>query len=558
MSAVAWPRGGVWNQAAIWLVQRPSLTVERLALFASLYFTLVFNTAYWRGVAATGALHGGAGVLAGVSMFLAVTALHALLLGVLLNRWTAKPLLAVLMVGTSAAAYFASAYTVFLDADMVRNVLRTDSKESRELLAPGLLAWVAATGVAPAVAVWRVRIVRRPWGRAAGARALWMASVALVAIAALLASFQNVSALMRNHKELRYLIAPGNYLVSLTQVALEDHARGKQPRAPIGLDAKVLARPASAKPRLLVLVVGETVRAQNWGLNGYARQTTPQLAALAPLNFTDVTACGSATEVSLPCMFSPWGRTHYDKDRIRHSQSLLHVLDHAGIATLWRDNQTGCKGVCEGLPFESFEHGTVRGDCTAEGCMDDVLLSGLVDRMDRQRGDAIVVLHQLGNHGPSYYARYPGTFKRFTPACETAELGDCTLQQVVNAYDNSILHTDDFLAKAIRLLAQRHDRDTALVYVSDHGESLGENGLFLHGVPYAIAPDTQIKVPLVMWLSSGLAANRGIDMACMRARARRPASHDNLFHSVLGLLQVRTNEYDPQRDLFKGCIARRA
>ncbi|TWI12080.1 phosphoethanolamine transferase [Aerolutibacter ruishenii] len=555
MSAVEWPRGGAWGLVRNWLSSRPLLTVEQLALVASLYFSLVFNVAYWRGVAATGSLHGAGGTLTGVSMFLAITALHALLLGVLLNRWTARPLLAVLLVATAAAAYFASAYTVFLDADMVRNVLHTDAKESRELFAPGMLAWVTVTGVLPAVAVWRVRVVRTPWPRAAGVRVLWMAGVTAVAIVALLVSFQNVSALMRNHKELRYLIAPGNYLVSLTQVVLEDHAGPAQPRAPIGLDAKVVGRPSGAKPRLLVLVVGETVRARNWGLNGYARQTTPQLAALAPLNFPDVTACGSATEVSLPCMFSPWGRADYDKDRIKHSQSLLHVLDHAGIGTLWRDNQTGCKGVCEGLPFESFEHGTVAGDCTAEGCMDDVLLDGLMDKVARMPRDAVVVLHQLGNHGPSYYARYPKAFLRFTPACETSELGDCSSQQVVNAYDNAILHTDDFLAKAIGRLAQRHDRDTALVYVSDHGESLGENGLFLHGVPYAIAPDTQIKVPMVMWLSSGMAASRGIDMACLRARSRQAASHDNLFHSVLGLLQVSTREYDPGRDLFKACTS---
>lgn len=555
MSSVVRPRGGLWAPMRRWAAVRPLLTVEQLACMASLYFSVMFNLAYWRAVMATGSLHGAGGALTGVSMFLAITALHTLLLGVVLNRWTAKPLLALLLVGTAAAAYFASAYTVFLDADMVRNVLHTDAKESRELFAPGMMAWVALTGVLPAVALWRVRIVRRTLARAVWLRAIWMAGVAVAAVVALLLSFQNVSALMRNHKELRYLIAPGNYLVSLTQVALEDHAGAQQPRAPIGLDARVVGRAAGAKPRLLVLVVGETVRAQNWGLNGYARQTTPQLAALAPLNFANVTACGSATEVSLPCMFSPWGRADYDRERIKHSQSLLHVLDHAGIATLWRDNQTGCKGVCEGLPFESLEHGTVPGDCTADGCMDDVLLSGLMDKVDRLPRDAVVVLHQLGNHGPSYYERYPQAFRRFTPTCDTSELGDCSSQQVVNAYDNSILHTDDFLAKAIRQLAARKDRDTALVYVSDHGESLGEKGLFLHGVPYAIAPDTQIKVPMVMWMSAGMAASRGIDLACMRARTRQPASHDNLFHSVLGLLQVHTRLYDVERDLFKGCAA---
>jgi lipid A ethanolaminephosphotransferase len=252
-------------------------------------------------------------------------------------------------------------------------------------------------------------------------------------------------------------------------------------------------------------------------------------------------------------MFSPWGRAHYDKDRIEHSQSLLHVLEHAGIGTTWRDNQTGCKGVCEGLSFESFEHATVPGACTKDGCLDEAMLQGLAERIAARPGDQVVVLHQLGNHGPAYYARYPSRLRHFVPACETSDLDRCTRAGIVNAYDNAVLYTDDFVARTIRLLAAQADRDTALVYVSDHGESLGENGLYLHGVPYAIAPETQTRVPMLMWLSPGFAGSRGIDLACLRAHGDDEVSQDYLFHSVLGLMQVRTPEYDPALDLFARC-----
>jgi lipid A ethanolaminephosphotransferase len=299
--------------------------------------------------------------------------------------------------------------------------------------------------------------------------------------------------------------------------------------------------------------VGETVRAQNWGLNGYERQTTPQLRDIGPINFTDVTSCGSATEVSVPCMFSPFGRAHYDEDRISHTQSLLNVLDHAGIGVLWRDNQTGCKGVCEGLPFQSFEHATDPHTCTAEGCLDEVMLKGLADEIARRPGDQVIVMHQLGSHGPSYSKRYPERLRRFTPTCETADLGDCTREQIVNAYDNSVLATDDFLARTIRFLAEQSSRETAMIYLSDHGESLGENGLYLHGVPYAIAPDTQTHVPMVMWFSPGLVQDAKLDTACLKREAAEPASHDNLFPSILGLLQVSTREYQPAYDLFAKC-----
>jgi len=299
--------------------------------------------------------------------------------------------------------------------------------------------------------------------------------------------------------------------------------------------------------------VGETVRAQNWGLNGYARQTTPQLKQINPVNFTDVTACGSATEISLPCMFAPIGRRDYDKDRIQHSESLLHALEHAGIPTLWRDNQTGCKGVCDGLAFESFEHGHDAQSCNDDGCMDEVMLRGLQDEVDKRPGDMVLVLHQLGNHGPSYYKRYPQRLARFNPVCESAELGECSSEQIVNAYDNAVLHTDDFVARIIGFLSAQSQRDTAMIYVSDHGESLGENGLFLHGMPYAIAPKTQTRVPMVMWLSNGMASDGAIDVDCLRHEASAPVSHDNLFHSVLGLMQVETVEYSRSLDLFAAC-----
>lgn len=538
-----------------WSSFQPEMTVEQLALLVAAFFTLFCNGAFFREVIATGALHGARGALTLLSLLLMVGALNMLLLCLLLNRWTAKPVLMVLLPVTALAAHFMGRYTVYLDPDMLRNILHTDGKESGELMSLGMLPGLLSLGVLPAMLVWRVRLRPRTFTRALLVRAVCIALSLLVACGAALASFQDISALMRNHKELRHLITPGNYLVSLVRVVQHDNAERNRPRTPVGRDAHVATRRPDAKPRLLVLVVGETVRAQNWGLNGYARQTTPELRRIAPINFSDVTSCGSATEVSVPCMFSPYGRAHYDKERIETSESLLHALDHAGIATLWRDNQTGCKGVCTGLPFESFEHARDAQACTAEGCLDEVMLHGLAEAVAARPGDMVVVLHQLGSHGPSYAKRYPPRLRRYTPTCETADLGDCSREQIVNAYDNSVLYTDDLLAQTIRFLASQRDRDTALIYLSDHGESLGENGLYLHGVPYAIAPDTQTHVPMVMWFSPGLTASRGIDIDCMKREARAPASQDNLFHSVLGLMQVATSAYDPGLDLIGRCAA---
>jgi lipid A ethanolaminephosphotransferase len=306
----------------------------------------------------------------------------------------------------------------------------------------------------------------------------------------------------------------------------------------------------------VVLVVGETARAANWGLGGYARQTTPELARLPVVDFTQTMSCGTSTEVSLPCMFAPVGRRDYDEGRIRGQESLLHVLARAGVAVRWRDNQSGCKGVCEGLPAETVSAIDAPGLCRGDHCFDEVLLADIDDRLAQARGTQLWVLHQLGNHGPAYARRYPASYARFQPACASDDLGRCSRDEIVNAYDNALLYTDHLLATLIgKLQAHAGEVDVAMLYVSDHGESLGEAGLYLHGMPYPIAPSQQTHVPMVMWLGESFAGETGLGHDCLAARAQQRASHDNLFHTLLGLLDVRTSLYDAAWDLGAACRA---
>lgn len=554
MSVVALSRWHPHQVASRMLAWRPTLSTEALALWASLYFVLAGNVPFWRAVFATGALQGAPGAFAAACLMVLVFALQAFLFCVLLHGRLARPVLALLLLAGAAANHYMGAYGIYFDTDMVRNVLHTDVREARELLALSLLPALVAYAGPPLFVLARIRLRQRRPARAALVRLGALLALALLAAGSALAGFQDLSALMRNHRELRHLITPGNLVVA-TATAVRGEGAANGPRRILGRDAVVATRPPGARPRVLVLVVGETLRAQNWGLNGYERQTTPRLALSSVVNFSDVTACGTSTEVSLPCMFSPDGQAGYDKALLAHSESLLHVLDHAGVHVLWRDNQSGCKGVCTGLEVESMRATAAGAECAARGCQDRILLEGLEAAIDRVPGDQLIVLHQIGNHGPAYHARTPPDLRRFGPTCDSDDLGRCSREQVVNSYDNAVLATDDLLADVITLLARRQDRDGALLYVSDHGESLGENGLYLHGLPWAIAPDAQKKVPMVAWLSPGLAAAGRIDTACLRAKADAPASHDQLFHSVLGLFGVRTALYRSGDDLFSGCSA---
>ncbi|AMO36507.1 hypothetical protein AC731_005885 [Thauera humireducens] len=546
----------MWAAARRW---RPEMSIERLLLGIAVYFTLACNAPFWRALLASRGSEDGSLAYA-LAIGVALTALNVLLLAPLLNRWTTKPVLGVMTLVAAVSSYYAGHFGVYFDPSMLRNVMRTDVAEARELLTSGFFLQVAALALPPLFVVQRARLRQRPPGRALAIRSAFVVLALIVAAGALGSVFKDFSGQMRSHKELRYLITPAAPLWSLARVLTRDAQAANLPRQPVGTDARLGASwTAAKKPALFVLVVGETARAANWGLNRGAGQspahdTTPELARREVINFPEVSSCGTNTEVSVPCMFSLQGRRNYDEDAIRGSESLLDTLKHAGLRVVWNDNQSGCKGVCAGVESMRPDPSSLPGLCEGERCLDEALLESSRALLRDAKGDLVLVLHQLGNHGPAYFRRYPDRFRRFTPTCDDEDLSKCSREQIANSYDNALLYTDHVLARNIDLLKELEpDYDTALLYVSDHGESLGENGLYLHGLPYSIAPAEQTRVPMVMWLSSGFAARNRVDPACLRTQAARPAAHDNLFHTVLGLLDVHTAIRDDALDLSAAC-----
>lgn len=555
-------RLGPFSLSSIWAVARrwrPEMSHEGLLLGLGLYFTLACNTPFWRALLASRGSEGGALAYL-LALGVALTALNFLLFAPLLGRWMTKPLLGGLILVAAVASYYAGHFGVYFDPSMLRNVLRTDVAEARELLTPGFVLHVAALALPPLFVLQRSRLRRRPLRRALAIRSVSVMFALLVAAAALGSVFKDFSGQMRNHKELRYLITPAAPLWSMARVLSREAQAATLPRQPIGTDARLGASWATAKkPALFVIVVGETARAANWGLNRVGGQspthdTTPELARRAVINFPEVSSCGTNTEVSVPCMFSLQGRRDYDEDAIRGSESLLDTLQHAGLRVVWNDNQSGCKGVCTGIERMRPDPANLPELCDGERCLDEALVESSRSLLRDANGNLVLVLHQLGNHGPAYFRRYPAGFRHFTPTCDDEDLSKCSREQIANSYDNALLYTDHVLARSIDLLKELASRyDTALLYVSDHGESLGENGLYLHGLPYAIAPAEQTRVPMMMWLSSGFAARNRVDPACLRTQADKPATHDNLYHTVLGLLDVRTSVRDDALDLTAPC-----
>jgi lipid A ethanolaminephosphotransferase len=308
------------------------------------------------------------------------------------------------------------------------------------------------------------------------------------------------------------------------------------------------------KPVVTIIVAGETARAMNFSLNGYQRDTNPELELRGVTNFTQTTSCGTATAVSLPCMFSVYGKRNYSDRKARSTDTLMDVLRRAGLDGYWWDNNTGSKGIADLISFASVTKQKNSAYCKQGECLDDIFLGKLDSKLAGITRNTVIVLHQLGSHGPAYFMRYPEEFRRFVPDCRTPQLSECSREEIVNAYDNTILYTDHNLAAVIDLLRKHQGRvDGAMIYMSDHGESLGENGLFLHGAPYMFAPVEQTHVPFIAWFSDGYAELTKLDRHCLAKYATAATSHDNLFHTVLGMMNVETKVYNPHLDVFAAC-----
>ncbi|WP_234085632.1 phosphoethanolamine transferase [Azonexus sp. R2A61] len=528
---------------------------EVLTFLASLFFLFFCNKSFWNSVFSLLASRPIVSMWVDVFFYgLMVFSVQWLFLLLIINRWTFKPVFTGMFIITALAVYFMDSYGVYFDRSMIRNVFETDFRESIELLDWRLLYYVLAYGLVPSLLVCLIKVERFGFRKAFYVRGTCVGFALLLIAGSFWMTSSSLVPMMRAHKEIRYLVTPSNFLFSTARLFLaKEKTDGLIVKTIVGQDARRLIHSTHSKPQAFVLVIGETVRAENWGLSGYARQTTPKLAQRNVINFTDFSSCGTDTATSLPCMLSFQGRRNYDEGDIRTTESVLHVLDRSGVSVIWRDNQSGCKGTCSGLSFENFQN--VKDDLLCKGgrCFDEILIRDIRNTIEKTEKDVLIVLHMLGSHGPAYYQRYPDGFRKFVPTCDTTDLSKCSRTSLVNTYDNTILYADSVLDGLIDELLSVKTHDSAMAYVSDHGESLGEKGFYLHGLPYSMAPREQIKVPFFMWFSDEFQRSHDVSLACVTQRAKQAANHDSLVHTLLGLFDVKSHIYDPVFDLARNC-----
>jgi lipid A ethanolaminephosphotransferase len=523
------------------------MTVTRLIILAGLVFLLFYNWAFFQKVVEIYPLTTkNAGFLASLALML--WAFFVFLMSLVCYRRTVKPVLVFFLLLSSFAAYFMDTYGVIIDDSMLRNVMKTDLNESLDLLSLRMILYFLLLGLLPVVLVMAVRLRPQSLRQAVKQRLLLSLGSLFTGVALIFAFGSTYASFFREHKPLRYYTNPSYYIYSTIKVARQELA------APPG-DSRRIAEDAHLPEEhphkeLLIFVLGETARYDRFSLNGYERETNPLLKKEEIYAFSNFWSCGTSTAVSVPCMFSIYDKDSYSESAVQSTENILDVLKREGVEILWRDNNSDSKGVALRVPYENFKGPDKNPECDTE-CRDIGMLSGLQEYIDSHAdSEMLIVLHAMGNHGPAYYKRYPESFEKFTPVCKTNQLEECSRDEIDNAYDNAILYTDYFLSEVIALLKRNSERfETGMIYISDHGESLGEHGLYLHGMPYMLSPEAQRHVPAFMWFGESYDE---IDRAAVTSRLDRKYSHDNLFHTILGLLEIETSEYDREMDIVFG------
>ncbi len=536
------------------------LSQTKLTLLISLVFVLFYNFTFFKNITAVYAVNS-QNIFFLSSIFIILFLATNLVFNILLlivnslpklfgKKGIYKRFFGVVFFLAMAGAYVMDSYRVVIDETMFLNIFKTDAKESLDLITPKLFIYFFLMYLLPVFLIYKVKMEEMVLKRELFSR-LKSITASIVVIFVLILSFSKFYAsFFREQKPLRYYANPTYWMYSLGKFS---GSFVKNPhRALEALGRNSVIPPQDIDRELIILVVGETARRDKFSLNGNPHETNPLLKKEKVVSFTNVTSCGTSTAISVPCMFSNFGRKKFDVDNANSTENLLDVLLHTKeVNVLWRDNNSDSKGVATRAKFEDYKSSPTNTICDVE-CRDEGMLVGLQEHIDKaSEKDIVIVLHQMGNHGPAYYKRYPKKFEVFKPVCQTSELEKCTNEEIVNTYDNAILYTDYFLSKVIELLKINSKKfNTAMMYVSDHGESLGENGIYLHGLPYIMAPKEQKEIALIMWFGGDM--EKETDYVALRKIANEPFSHDNVFHTILGMMEIESSAYDSKMDILHG------
>ena len=536
------------------------INLNFLIIIVALYLVVTANTSFFKQALNIYPLSSNAGFI--LSIISVLFGLMWLLCQLLCYRPIAKTVLIAMVLIAATCSYFTDGYGTIFDRNMLINSLQTDQAEAMGLMSPNFFIHFLLLGILPAFVISQVHLKQLTQRHAVVQRIIGLIlSVALITICVLPFGDQYAT-FFRQHKIVRSYANPIMPIYSVVKLGVDyvhelrrpdtliSHATDAKSIVPINNKAN-----HTTKPKLMVFVVGEAARADHISLNGYQRDTMPLLTQQSDVySFKNAISCGTSTAYSVPCMFSYANRENYNPNSADYNENVLDTLHKQGVNIVWRDNNSSSKGVADRLTFEDYKTSKLNPSCDSE-CRDIGMLDGFdkLIKSDSAPKNTLILLHQMGNHGPAYYHRYPKGFETFKPVCMTNELSKCDSQSVINGYDNALRYTDYFLNSVIETLKPYEQAyDVVMVYMSDHGESLGENNIYLHGLPYTIAPSAQKHIPLIVWSPT----NNGIDSnsnkkTSLNNMIDQPVSHDFITPTLLSFFNITTDEVAAAPTFFK-------
>ena len=541
------------------LKTRP-IALWQFNLFLAIWLSVFLNITFYKTISALsphGSFKTGLLIIATVTI---VVAVYNLIFQLLNWTWNAKFFASLFVIIGGFSAYFVNSLGILITPDQIQNMLQTDAREVYDLWSLNLILWTLGMVLLPLMVIWSVKIQPNKWSDHL-LKKIISAVFSIVTIVILLFCFYvDYAAMFREHRDLKSMLSPQNSIASTLSYYRHKAPKENLPLIRVGEDAHLIQQAQLGQlPKLMVLVVGETARAESFSLNGYTRETNPELSKLSVINFNQVSSCGTATAVSVPCMFSGMTRSHYDEKLASHREGLLDIAQRAGYQVTWIDNNSGCKDTCNRVTQYQIPQQLKQKWCDNRGeCFDEILVDSLKDYLghidQKNTKPQLVVLHQMGSHGPAYFKRSKAPYQPFQPTCNSNAIQGCSSESLINSYDNSIVYTDHVLAQLVGVLTQQNHYETGLWYLSDHGESTGEHGLYLHGAPYAMAPSEQTHVPMLMWFSQAWQKHHLSEMNCLKSQTQQKRSQDYLYSTMLSLLGVKTQAIDAKNDMLQQCI----
>lgn len=546
------------NNIIQYLKLRPVISLTTFNLVLSLWIALVLNTSFLKKIDILTPYQGIKSYAFFVATILILIGLYNLIFQIIHWKYSTKFFACLFIFVGGFSTYFVNSFGVIVNADQIQNIMQTDPNEALDLITFNLLLWFIFLILIPIILILIIQLKPEKF-KVTLLKKSGMSIASLTIIFALLFIYYvDFASIFRGNRELKGMISPQNVFAASHSYYRKKVPKKNLPHIIYGEDAKIVHEvSALKKPKLLVLVIGETARAESFELNGYAKKTNPKLSQQNIINFSQVSSCGTSTAVSLPCMFSGMPRKDYDEHLARHRDGLLDIAQRAGYKVTWIENNSGCKGICDRVNQYVIPQAIHDKWCKSDGCDDSLLIDSVKDYLTkidiRTQQPELLVLHQMGSHGPAYYKRSTAEFQTFKPTCDTNSIQGCDRKALINTYDNSIVYTDHILSSIIDILKDQTSHQTSFLYVSDHGESTGEHGMYLHGAPYTIAPKQQTHIPMLMWFSNEWKKVNPKQIECLNHQRHQPLSHDHLFPTVLKLLDIKTQVSDSKLDILNLC-----